>query len=56
MNKLFISHRSQDDGYTRDLRKALELHGQNGWIDSRELRGGTDRNRDGNRSDPYRTW
>ncbi len=40
MTKLFISHSSQDDGFVRELREALELHGQQGWIDSRELRGG----------------
>ena len=40
MSKLFISHSSQDDAFVRELREALELHGQNGWIDSRELRGG----------------
>ena len=40
MNKLFISHSSQDDAFVRDLRAALADHGQDGWIDSRELRGG----------------
>ncbi|MEI2781738.1 MAG: toll/interleukin-1 receptor domain-containing protein [Candidatus Competibacter sp.] len=40
MDKLFISHSSQDDGFVRDLRAALADHGQDGWIDSRELRGG----------------
>lgn len=40
MSKLFISHSSQDDAFVRELREALELHGQGGWIDSRELRGG----------------
>ena len=40
MSKLFISHSSQDDGFVRALRAALELHGQGGWIDSRELHGG----------------
>src|SRR3712207_2822752 len=40
MKKLFISHSSQDDDFVGDLRAALELHGQAGWIDSRELRGG----------------
>ncbi|MER2622704.1 MAG: CHAT domain-containing protein [Accumulibacter sp.] len=38
--KLFISHSSQDDGFVRELRAALADHGQDGWIDSRELRGG----------------
>src|SRR5215813_4827062 len=40
MEKLFISHSSQDDAFVRDLRAALADHGQDGWIDSRELRGG----------------
>ena len=40
MGRLFISHSSQDDGFVRDLREALADHGQEGWIDSRELRGG----------------
>lgn len=40
MNKLFISHGSADDGFVRDLRMALVDHGQDGWIDSRDLRGG----------------
>ncbi len=40
MTKLFISHSSKDDNFVRELRMALELHGQEGWIDSRELRGG----------------
>ena len=40
MDKLFISHSSQDDAFVRDLRAALADHGQDGWIDSRELRGG----------------
>ncbi len=40
MDKLFISHSTADDNYVDELRKALELHGQDGWIDSRELRGG----------------
>ena len=40
MDKLFISHSSQDDGFVRELRAALADHGQDGWIDSRELRGG----------------
>ena len=38
--KLFISHSSQDDAFVRRLRETLQLHGQDGWIDSRELRGG----------------
>jgi hypothetical protein len=40
VTKLFISHSSQDDAFVRDLRAALADHGQDGWIDSRELRGG----------------
>src|SRR5262245_28719541 len=36
----FISHSSKDDAFVRELRETLELHGQSGWIDSRELRGG----------------
>ena len=40
MIKLFISHSSHDDDFVRDLRAALSDHGQSGWIDSRELRGG----------------
>ncbi len=40
MNQLFISHSSQDDAFVRDLRATLADHGQEGWVDSRELRGG----------------
>jgi tetratricopeptide (TPR) repeat protein len=40
MSKLFISHSSEDDGFVRDLQQALRNLGQDGWIDSRELRGG----------------
>ena len=40
MSKLFISHSSLDDAFVRELRAALADHGQAGWIDSRELRGG----------------
>ena len=40
MSKVFISHSSQDDAFVRELRAALADHGQAGWIDSRELRGG----------------
>ena len=40
MTKLFISHSSKDDAFVRELREALANHGQDGWIDSRELRGG----------------
>jgi len=40
MTKLFISHSSDDDAFVRELRAALAEHGQDSWIDSRELRGG----------------
>src|SRR5690242_10908376 len=40
MAKLFISHSSQDDAFVRELRTVLADHGQDGWIDSRQLRGG----------------
>jgi tetratricopeptide (TPR) repeat protein len=40
MTRLFISHSSRDDAFVRELRAALADHGQPGWIDSRELRGG----------------
>src|SRR6185436_1066907 len=40
MSNLFISHSSRDDDYVRDLRAALADQGLQGWIDSRELRGG----------------
>jgi tetratricopeptide (TPR) repeat protein len=40
MTKLFISHSSHDDAFVRALRAALADRGQEGWIDSRELRGG----------------
>src|SRR5262245_13926526 len=40
MTRLFISHSSQDDAFVRALRVTLADHGQDGWIDSRELRGG----------------
>jgi len=40
MTKLFISHSTQDKAFVRDLRVALGDHGEDGWIDSRELRGG----------------
>lgn len=39
-HKLFISHSTADDAFVRRLRIALADHGQPGWIDSRELRGG----------------
>ncbi len=40
MSQLFISHSSKDDGFVRELRQMLADHGHQGWIDSRELRGG----------------
>ena len=40
MNKLFISHSSQDDAFVRALRQALGDLRQDVWIDARELRGG----------------
>jgi tetratricopeptide (TPR) repeat protein len=40
MTKLFISHSSQDDAFVRALRATLADHGQDEWIDSRELRSG----------------
>lgn len=40
MGKLFISHSSVDDDFVRRLRETLANYGQEGWIDSRELRGG----------------
>ena len=40
MTQLFLSHSSTDDPFVRDLRAALHHHGQEGWIDSRQLRGG----------------
>jgi len=40
MTKLFISHSSEDDEFVRNLRAALADQGLQGWIDSRELRGG----------------
>ncbi len=40
MSKLFISHSSKDDVFVRELRQMLADLGHEGWIDSRELRGG----------------
>jgi tetratricopeptide (TPR) repeat protein len=40
MMKLFISHSATDDDFVRELREALANHGQDGWIDSREMRVG----------------
>ena len=40
MGTVFISHSSKDDALVRRLRQALADLGQQGWIDSRELRGG----------------
>jgi len=39
MRKIFVSHASEDDGFVRDLQTALSHHGQQVWIDSRELPG-----------------
>jgi hypothetical protein len=38
--KVFISHSSKDKAIVERLRKTLELHTQDTWVDSRELRGG----------------
>lgn len=38
--KLFISHSTVDDDFVRRLRETLAPHGQDSWVDSRELRGG----------------
>lgn len=40
MAALFISHASADDAFVRRLRTALAEFDADGWIDSRELRGG----------------
>jgi tetratricopeptide (TPR) repeat protein len=40
MTNFFLSHSSTDDPFVRDLGAALADHGQEGWIDSRQLRGG----------------
>ena len=40
MTRLFISHSSEDDAFVRYLRTVLAQHGEDEWIDSRELRGG----------------
>lgn len=40
MGKLFISHSTSDDAFVRDLCITLALHGQDGWVDSRQIRGG----------------
>ena len=40
MTRLFISHSSKDDAFVRGLQQALADLGHDGWIDSRELRGG----------------
>ncbi len=37
---LFISHSSADDAFVGKLRQQLSAHGVDGWIDSRQLRGG----------------
>lgn len=38
--KLFISHSSEDDAFVGKLQQQLTAHGVDGWIDSRQLRGG----------------
>jgi tetratricopeptide (TPR) repeat protein len=38
---VFISHNSQDDGFVRQLREALERLGLSTWVDSRQLAGGS---------------
>ncbi len=40
MTQVFVSHSTQDDAFVRTLRQALADQGHDGWIDSRELRGG----------------
>ncbi|MGH8552188.1 MAG: toll/interleukin-1 receptor domain-containing protein, partial [Methylococcales bacterium] len=40
MTRLFISHRSKDKGFVRDLSQALASFDLDVWIDSREMRGG----------------
>lgn len=40
MSSLFFSHSSTDDDFVGKLRQALADHGEDGWIDSRELGGG----------------
>lgn len=40
MTRVFVSYGSEDDAVVRDLRQLLADHGHDGWIDSRELRGG----------------
>ncbi|HEY0171593.1 MAG TPA: tetratricopeptide repeat protein [Pyrinomonadaceae bacterium] len=38
---VFISHSSKDEPFVKELRRALEALGVTGWVDSRELRGGS---------------
>jgi hypothetical protein len=38
--KIFISHTTADDTFVTDLRKTLENHGLDVWVDSQDLRGG----------------
>jgi len=38
--KIFISHTTEDDNFVTQIRKALESHGLDVWIDSQNLRGG----------------
>ena len=40
MSKLFISHSTADDAFVRELNQTLGYHNLDGWIDSRQLRGG----------------
>ena len=40
MTRIFISHSSQDDTFVRNIRSVLADYSLDGWIDSRELRGG----------------
>ncbi|HEY4640470.1 MAG TPA: tetratricopeptide repeat protein [Thermoanaerobaculia bacterium] len=37
---VFISHATEDDDFVRTLCETLEHFGEEGWIDSREIRGG----------------
>ncbi|MCG2750184.1 MAG: CHAT domain-containing protein [Desulfobulbaceae bacterium] len=39
---IFISHSSKNDDTVKKLRETLELHGKLAWVDSRELTGGDD--------------
>jgi len=37
---IFISHSTKNDDFVKKLREALELHGEDTWVDSREVTGG----------------